>query len=189
MVMDTRNPNGRMKAYTASQFEASFRARCSPQTDGCVLWTGATYVRGGYGKVWYQGREQKAHRVAWMLANGPWPTDKPVGMHLCDRPLCVNPEHIRPGTQAENMAGCSERGRDRGARGEAHYRAKLTTAMVVEIREQRAAGLSTRRIAATYGVGSDQISRICTGKVWPEAGGPRTFGRANTPRSNPGIAG
>lgn len=79
---------------------------------GCWLWTAAT-IR-GYGQIigWRQGKKRPlyAHRVAWELANGPIPAHLSV-LHKCDVPLCVNPDHLFLGTQADNLIDAREKGR------------------------------------------------------------------------------
>lgn len=65
----------------------------------------------GYGRAHdSQGKLAPAHRVAWEMKNGPFPKGK-LALHSCDTPLCVNPDHIRPGTHAENMKDREERDR------------------------------------------------------------------------------
>jgi hypothetical protein len=39
---------------------------------------------------------------------------KMVAMHLCDQPWCVNPDHLKIGTQQENVQDCVAKGRRRG---------------------------------------------------------------------------
>lgn len=74
--------------------------------DECWTWTAATNHR-GYGQL--DGR--KATHVAWELTNNkPFPVGK-IACHTCDNPSCVNPAHIWPGTQKENMADCIAKGR------------------------------------------------------------------------------
>ena len=62
----------------------------------------------GYGhlSISVEGKEHtlRAHRYSWIIANKQdWPVDKPVARHMCHNPACVNPEHILPGTQQENV--------------------------------------------------------------------------------------
>lgn len=79
------------------------------KTDSCWLWTGSKIV-GGYGSIFYEGRSQKAARVLYEITKGPIP-DGLYLLHECDNPPCVNPDHLKPGTQAQNMADCDKRGR------------------------------------------------------------------------------
>jgi hypothetical protein len=82
-------------------------------SDGCWLWT-STRRNTGYGVFSYNAREVSAHRFAWMLTYGHIPKGEghhgTVVMHLCDVKLCVRPDHLKLGTQTENM-------RDRDAKG------------------------------------------------------------------------
>ena len=75
----------------------------------CVLYTG--YVsKAGYGLT-YNPETKKtisAHRLAFKQANGYLPK---VVMHVCDNPTCINPEHLKAGTQSENIKDCVQKGR------------------------------------------------------------------------------
>lgn len=71
-----------------------------PSEDGCWLWT-ASAQSGGYGQIRVGRGPKLAHRVAWELAWGPIPAGLTVD-HLCFRPLCVNPAHLRLLTNVEN---------------------------------------------------------------------------------------
>ena len=62
----------------------------------------------------------------------------------------------------------------RGVKGETHGRAKLTEAMVVEMRERRAAGERVTHLGTVFGVTKTMCSRICRGMAWDHVGGPRT---------------
>ena len=78
----------------------------------CWLWTAGTTPH-GYGQFYPRHGEMViAHRYSWELVNGPFPDDK-QGLHRCDNPPCVNPEHVWPGTQTDNMRDCVEKGRIR----------------------------------------------------------------------------
>lgn len=148
--------------------ELRFLAKVSPPDpeSGCADWLGKT-DRAGYGVVCILplGKYLKAHRVAWMLANGRQIPAGLVVMHSCDRPICVSPDHLSVGTQRENMRGCAERGRARGAQGQCNHRAKIQPEQVDEIRRRRAAGETCAALGREFGVGRDQISRITNPKA------------------------
>lgn len=79
--------------------------------DECWLWTASTDGR-GYGRLSSHrgGSPMKAHRISYAIHHGDIPDGMGI-MHSCDNPTCVNPNHLSLGDQAENMRGCSERGR------------------------------------------------------------------------------
>jgi hypothetical protein len=66
--------------------------------------------RSGYGMFRLgPGRLGYAHVIAWELVNGPMPSGL-YGLHRCHNPVCVNPAHIYPGTQKENVGDAIEAG-------------------------------------------------------------------------------
>lgn len=72
------------------------------KTRSCWLWTGAINA-GGYGQTYWHNRRLLAHRVSWMLAGrGAIPTDRVID-HICRKRNCVNPDHLRLLTIAENV--------------------------------------------------------------------------------------
>lgn len=83
---------------------------------GCVFWLG-TEDSHGYGQMWNGVKLVKAHRVAWERANGRIPKGTGhhgfVVMHRCDMRLCVNPDHLMLGTQADNLSDMRRKGRGR----------------------------------------------------------------------------
>lgn len=73
-----------------------------PDLGPCWLWLGATTK--GYGRIGTgvgKGVAQ-AHRVAYELEIGPIPEGLTLD-HLCVNPPCVNPAHMEPVTDAENI--------------------------------------------------------------------------------------
>ena len=76
----------------------------------CWIWTPAK-TSGNYGQVYLgNNRSIPAHRFSYELAKGPIP-DGLVLMHSCDNKACVNPEHLCPGTQSQNIVDAHARGR------------------------------------------------------------------------------
>ena len=69
--------------------------------DGCWLWTASTYGH-GYGQFGQDGRKFAAHRIAYELLVGPIPQGLVLD-HLCRVRHCVNPAHLRPCTNRENV--------------------------------------------------------------------------------------
>lgn len=76
-------------------------ARISPEPSGCWRWVGNTNGK-GRGRVRVNRRQHYAYRVMYELLIGEIP-DGLVLDHLCRTPLCVNPTHLEPVTQAENI--------------------------------------------------------------------------------------
>ena len=56
------------------------------------------------------------HRIVWEAYNAE-PLEGRLVMHTCDNPGCCNPAHLVAGTQTENMADCSAKGRWRNQSG------------------------------------------------------------------------
>ena len=66
----------------------------------CWEWTAAKQF--GYGQIRWGDRLTHAHRVSYELFVGPIPGGHQID-HLCRNRGCVNPEHLEPVTQAENI--------------------------------------------------------------------------------------
>lgn len=82
--------------------------RCEIVGD-CWEYGGGTSA-GGYGQIHWRGKSWRAHRVAYTLAKGDIPSGLDV-LHGCDNPPCVNPDHLRVGTDSDNIRDSFERGR------------------------------------------------------------------------------
>ena len=141
------------------------------------------------------GRRPGAHRVSWVIANGPIPKGLFI-CHTCDNPTCVRPSHLFVGTPTDNMADRDAKNRqakgdrhgsktkpesvvrgDRhGARlhpeshsGEKNGRSVLTAVQVKEIRQRYSSGVATvKDMAAEYGVAKSTMSYVVAGTTWKE---------------------
>jgi hypothetical protein len=81
-------------------------ARLVPLGD-CLIFAGARNPA-GYGHLGYHGRMLYAHRVVIEHHLGPSPL---IAMHSCDNPSCCNIEHLRYGTQRDNIRDAMSKGR------------------------------------------------------------------------------
>lgn len=124
-------------------------SKVAVQDDGCWLWTGCK-SSGGYGDAPIMlAPSRLAHRLSYSLLVGPIP-DGAVVRHTCDVPPCVNPAHLRVGTQAENIADKVAKGRQ--AKGERNGNAKLSDAAWSDIVARVGRGEAQARLAREYGV-------------------------------------
>lgn len=81
----------------------------------CWLWHGTLWGN-GYARV----GNKRMHRVAWEIANQESLGER-LGLHSCDVKHCINPEHVWPGTQRENMHDMIAKGRKVVVSGDQHW--------------------------------------------------------------------
>ena len=93
--------------------EEAFLARTEPIVGdpAHLLWTGYT-DSDGYGALSVNGRMVLAHRYAWTRDHGPIPDGMTID-HVCFERSCVNTEHLRLATHAENTRNLSGPHKDR----------------------------------------------------------------------------
>jgi hypothetical protein len=138
----------------------------------CWEWTGGRNHR-GYGNFRADGRTVRAHRFAWEQVNGSIPAGLMI-CHRCDNPSCCNPAHLFVGTAKDNVRDMIAKGRDvrpphggaNHCRGSASHLAKLTEEQVIQIRRRYQAGERPRFLSAEFGVGTQMIWNIGTGRWW-----------------------
>jgi len=74
-------------------------------SEGCWGWQGH-HSKKGYAHAYWAGKTVRAHRLAWMLTYGSWPSSETLD-HLCNNRSCVRPDHLREATNRENiLRGC-----------------------------------------------------------------------------------
>jgi hypothetical protein len=122
-------------------------AAMSVRVGDCLIWTGNVNNR-GYGKMGFatnDGRRRRnryAHRVAYEVHVGPIPHGRSI-LHSCDTPACIEPSHLRPGTQAENGQDVIDR--------ERHPR-HLSQAVVADLYARVDAGVPYAAISVAMGL-------------------------------------
>jgi len=130
---------------------------------GCWLWEAACNNQ-GYG-VFQTGtlkasKLELAHRMAWRIYKGNIPEGSKV-LHICDTPLCVNPNHLFLGTIQDNARDMVKK--KRSTIGERNPAAKLTEENVRDIKNDNRSGYA---IAKDYNVSSSAIYLIRRRENW-----------------------
>lgn len=129
-------------------------------TTGCWWWIGCKSPK-GYGRFqWHTNQSMQATHVAFILFIGPIPSGCDI-LHTCDNPSCVNPEHLFPGTNIDNVA--DRQTKSRTAKGEKKPNAIIKESFIpLILKDPR----TLREIAKTYGVTYTTILRIKNGTNW-----------------------
>ncbi len=117
---------------------------------------------GRYATASYKGTPWLAHRLSFFLAYGREPQLQIL--HICDNGKCVRPDHLREGTQAENMADMVAK--DRQLKGSKNPASKLVETEVRQIKHRLSDGASLLELAIEFHVSFHCISKIKTGKNW-----------------------
>jgi len=88
----------RMLLYAPIEWKFWAKVRIQP---GCWKWSGSL-AGGGYGRIAVNGKMCWAHRISYEWMVGKIPEGMEVD-HKCGNRWCVNPEHLRPCTLAQNQ--------------------------------------------------------------------------------------
>jgi hypothetical protein len=149
-------------------FQVRFFSKVN-KTETCWNWT-ASVDFGGYGHVRVCRSLMKTHRVAWMMHNKCLVPDGLDILHSCvGNTRCCNPEHLRPGTDADNSGDKMAQGRNfiPRVKGERHGMSKLKEEQIIEIRKLHATGKYRQKdIGEMFGVTRSMISYVVNGKNW-----------------------
>lgn len=147
------------------RFKSKYRVN---PVSGCWKWI-ASYAPGGYGQFCFDGSMRRAHRVSWIIHNGPIPEGMLV-CHRCDNPSCVNPEHLFLGTHKDNMRDMIAKGRDNlviSPKGEDQHLSKLTEDKVLSMRKLRKeTGMPYIKIGELFGISESASHAAITKVTW-----------------------
>lgn len=143
-----------------------FMSKIPERPDGrCWLWQSYKDTC-GYGKFKINGKHHMAHRLSYSHFMGPIPDWATVIRHCCDNPSCVNPAHLLPGTQKDNVADREMRGRGASHVGELNGRVVISKEHIPIIRARIAAGERLRVVADEFCVTKQNIWRIVHRRTW-----------------------
>ncbi len=126
---------------------------------GCWLWIGAVNPA-GYGIIAVAGSARLAHRISWEIHRSEIPDGKHV-CHKCDVPCCVNPDHLFLGTDADNMADKTNKGRQHWGE-----RTPGSTLKEADVHAIRASAGTHKSIGARFDVTQGHVTNIKNRKVW-----------------------
>lgn len=157
-----------MRATEITEIAEACLWRNVEKTDTCWLWRGKCVNNKGYAAITMRRRGYGIHRLSYALAFGEVPDDLFV-LHRCDTPLCVNPEHLFLGTQADNIADCKQKGRLRPplvGYGTSSPHSKLSEVMARNIVSLNAAGFSSPVLGRMFGVSHNAIRDVLHGVRW-----------------------
>lgn len=139
----------------------------------CWDWDNPTHAF-GYGWFRVEGKNKLAHRVAKIISDGE---EKELQvLHSCDNPACCNHNHLRWGTQKDNISDCIKRNRfsyppRNGCNppthyGEDNYNAKMTEEKVLQLRKERLCGVSAKQLSEKYGIKKITVYQIISNRTW-----------------------
>lgn len=128
----------------------------------CWLWKLSTDTV-GYGQVRIEGQIYQAHRLAFYFEHKIWPE---VVRHRCDNRRCINPVHLEPGTQLDNIQDMKNRGRASRRPGSENPAALLNEEQVREIRRAKRKPGLYKELATKFGVSTGAINDVRQGRSW-----------------------
>lgn len=155
-------PGGR--ARSLNDLDDDTRARFArklapwPDSEGHRWWLGASGgPGGGHGKFQLRRGDPTqtvlAHRLAWHLQHGPLDPAL-ILRHTCDVRLCTNPQHLVPGSVADNVHDMLSRGRHHNGspRWQPHRDSRSPAHLSHDVRT------AVRHALATSGANPDSIA-------------------------------
>jgi len=147
-----------------------FLEQLDKKDNGCWEWKHGTN-KAGYGQISVNKKLTGTHMYALEHTLGRPIYKNMLTRHLCNNPICCNPDHLREGTPQENtidrdIAGHTVCGdRHHVVKGELNPHAKLTNRDVKIIRELKG-WFTNRELAETYSVSKPIISLVQNHKIW-----------------------
>ena len=154
------------KRITDKEIKNIFNLRYNELPNGCWEWNSTLHHTRGYGVIRYSNKTWLAHRLSYILNKGKIPTGMSV-LHSCHFRKCVNPDHLRLGTQADNNLDTRLSGRHgkNNLKGSKCGNSKINEEAAREIFKMKGK-LSQHKVAKLFGVSRGVVSAIFLGITW-----------------------
>lgn len=133
--------------------------------NGCHICTSHNPNHRGYPIITYLGRHLTVAHLMYERKIGKELPKGTLLRHTCDNRLCVNPDHLIPGTPQDNMQDKVNRGRVSRQFGETNPGAKLKEKQVLEIIEDLKT-MNCSEVGRKRGVPIRTVNDIKNGKKW-----------------------
>jgi HNH endonuclease len=124
--------------------------------------------KSGYGVISYgteRGKNILAHRASYLLQWGNLDEALCV-MHTCDNPPCVNPRHLKLGTNQDNIDDMVRKGRNYYKPGPNIHRSKINIDIARKIKLDLKNGISVKQITENRNISKHIVWDIKRNKTW-----------------------
>lgn len=129
----------------------------------CWGWTHKT--DNGYGRFTFNRKSMIASRASYIIHKGNIPDGLWV-LHICDNPICTNPNHLYLGNVKDNVRDALDRKRWNPPRGNSHHNAILTDKKVTQIKQMLADEIDGGIISRKFKISPMTLSDIRLNKTW-----------------------
>lgn len=144
-----------------NRFESNF---IKLEENSCWIWTGQIYRKSKRARFRVGLLDRNAARVAYVIYKGK--INSLCVLHTCDNTLCVNPNHLWLGTNADNSKDMVQKGRQLNQTGSLNHAAKLDEFKVKVIKILLRKGFSQTSIAKHFKVASTTVTLIANEHTW-----------------------
>lgn len=158
------------KLIAASKFANEFWSKVdrTAGNEECWPWTGRLSTT-GYGQFAKGSKGGvRSHRLAFFLVTGKHPDELHV-CHVCDNPICCNPQHLWLGTAKDNIQDSIKKGKHinpKPLKGEKNPSAKLSERDILDIKKLCLNVKNKSLIASSFGISRTHLYRILNGERW-----------------------
>lgn len=128
----------------------------------CKIWTG-NMSKNGYGVVSVFGKNMRASRVALQLSLCDDLNFESKTRHKCGNKHCIEPDHLEPGTHAQNMGDKVRDGTD--SRGEKNPNCKINDDIARKIFWGKPTKSAKQR-AKEFNISQSTVTAIDNGHQW-----------------------